>query len=153
MASEMGRSTWRAMKPSVSLIRARKRRRSATRISAGAATTIGSTPSGSAAGGPNRRVSRSCIAVRPRAPPSASSAASASGTAVGASTMIWPGDAAQAVGSMRVRASRSSQPVSARIAAGAISNGTASPIPKTASMPFQFAIAAMPGGAALSGVK
>ena len=147
MAREMGRSTCLAMNPSVSLTRARKRRRSATRISAGTVTTSGSTPSGSAVGGPNRRVSRSCTAGRLWATPSASSALSASATIAAGITIIRPGAAAQPAASMPISARRSSQPVSPRTVMGAMSSGPGSPARRTAASPLQSAIVAMPGGA------
>ena len=51
MKSETGRSTWRAMNPSVSLTSAFKRRRFAARTSSALSTTIGSMPDGIGAKG------------------------------------------------------------------------------------------------------
>ena len=123
ICNEIGRSTWRAMNPSVSLTSERRSRRSAARTSAGVSTSIGSMSAEMGAGGPNKRASRPSTAPRSRAPPSRSNSSTAPKADAAASMTIRFGILPQAAGSIRIEASRSSQSVSARMAAGAMMRG------------------------------
>ena len=113
------------MNPSVSLTSACMSRRSAARTSACVSTTIGSTPAGIASGGPKRRARLLSTAIRSRAPPLSSSASTASEADAAATITIRFGILAQTAGSLPAAVNRSSQSVSARIDADAMTSGAA----------------------------
>ena len=119
ICNEIGRSTWRAMNPSVSLTSDRKSRRSAAPTSAAVSTIKGSIAARIRAGGPKREASRASTSRKPRAAPPWSKASAASGTEAAGSITMRFGIVPQPAGSMRAEASRSSQSPSARMAAGA----------------------------------
>ena len=144
--SEIGRSTWRAMNPSVSLTSDLRSRRSAAPTSAGVSTIRGSIAAKDTGRGAEARsepgLDLSQVQARrrpgPKPPPRPQP------RRPGASTIRF-GIVPQPAGSIRAEASRSSQSPSARMAAGATISDAGGAEEREAARLVQSARGAIPG--------